>query len=196
METLVQEDTLTAEERGQAHLFLKQTHTGMLGAIKGMSDAQWQFSPAPERWSIAQITEHAICVLDLVGGMRRNALATAPPPPAEQDYKMVDEIVINQFPTRLSKFPSPPFACPTGRFQSVSEALPALESSYAALLDFLDSTPDLRGHALEAPPLKAVTGGAFSVMDGYQWILAAAAHTERHTKQILEVRAQRGFPNS
>jgi hypothetical protein len=31
-------------------------------------------------------------------------------------------------------------------------------------------------------------------MDGYQWILAAAAHAERHTKQILEVIANAAFP--
>jgi hypothetical protein len=33
-------------------------------------------------------------------------------------------------------------------------------------------------------------------MDGYQWILAAAARTERHTKQILEVKAEAGFPDA
>jgi hypothetical protein len=58
----------------------------------------------------------------------------------------------------------------------------------------LQSTPDLREHALEAPPLKVVTNGAYLWMDGYQWILAAAAHTERHTKQILEVKANPEFP--
>jgi hypothetical protein len=31
-------------------------------------------------------------------------------------------------------------------------------------------------------------------MDGYQWILAAAAHTERHAKQMLEVKADDDFP--
>jgi hypothetical protein len=31
-------------------------------------------------------------------------------------------------------------------------------------------------------------------MDGYRWILAAAAHAERHTKQILEVIGNAAFP--
>jgi hypothetical protein len=31
-------------------------------------------------------------------------------------------------------------------------------------------------------------------LDGYEWILAAAAHSERHTKQILEVKADPNFP--
>ena len=46
----------------------------------------------------------------------------------------------------------------------------------------------------ESPPLKAITKGALNSMDGYQWLLAAAAHTERHTKQILEVKANPNFP--
>ena len=66
----------------------------------------------------------------------------------------------------------------------------------ADLAEYLESTPDLREHATEAVPLKAVSNGAYDLMDGYQWILAAAAHTERHTKQILEVKANPAFPET
>ena len=31
-------------------------------------------------------------------------------------------------------------------------------------------------------------------LDGHQWIPVSAAHTERHTKQILEVIADSAFP--
>jgi hypothetical protein len=48
---------------------------------------------------------------------------------------------------------------------------------------------------VEAPPLKAASKGAFESMDGYQWVLTVAAHIERHTKQILEVKADAGFPS-
>jgi hypothetical protein len=54
--------------------------------------------------------------------------------------------------------------------------------------------PGLRDHALDSPPLKPISEGAYSVMDGYQWILAAAAHAQRHTKQILDVIADDSFP--
>jgi hypothetical protein len=30
-------------------------------------------------------------------------------------------------------------------------------------------------------------------MDGYEWILATGSHIERHTKQILEVKADPNF---
>ena len=68
-----------------------------------------------------------------------------------------------------------------------------LLKNYAQLRTSLE-TPDLREHAIEAPPLKAASKGVYDSMDGYQWILAAAAHVERHTKQILEVRADPNFP--
>jgi hypothetical protein len=33
-------------------------------------------------------------------------------------------------------------------------------------------------------------------LDPYQWLLFIAAHSERHTKQMLEVKADPGFPKS
>ena len=183
---------LTPAERERAALFLQQTQSGVLGAIRGLSDAQWRFS-IPERWSIAQIVEHIVFVIDRVSVHIREQLTNAPAPP-ERDYKLIDEIIIHQFPTRLIKFPAPPFAIPSGRFESCREALSMVATSYAGLSAFLESTLDLREHVLESFPLKALTGGKYDLMDGYQWILAAAAHTERHTKQILEIRADPQFP--
>jgi hypothetical protein len=36
----------------------------------------------------------------------------------------------------------------------------------------------------------------FGPWDGYQWLLAVASHTTRHTGQILEVKAHPNFPQS
>ena len=35
---------------------------------------------------------------------------------------------------------------------------------------------------------------ALGPLDGYQWVLFLAAHSVRHTKQILELKASAGFP--
>jgi hypothetical protein len=120
-------------------------------------------------------------------------LASAPPAPADHDCAQVDSIVINQFPNRLSKFKGPESAHPTGRC-TPNEAVERLLRNCGRLAECLKSMPDLRQHCVESLPLKAVSKGAYSAMDGYQWILAAAAHTERHTKQILEVMADPKFP--
>jgi len=185
------EQSLTPAELEQARLYLQEMQGCLAGAIKGLSDAQWAFKPAPEQWSIAEIVEHVIFVQERVLGPIREQLANAPAVHAGYDYKHVDEIVINQFPTRLAKFPSP--HSPVGDLMR-SEALDLLLKNYGRLVEYLESTPNMREHAIEAAPLKAVSNGAYRWMDSYQWILAAAAHTERHTKQILDVKANASFP--
>jgi hypothetical protein len=185
--------SLTSFELEHARLYLQQTQDEVVGATKGLSPAQWNFKPAPDRWSIAEILEHMVLTQDLVLGPVREKLAKAPPTSADRDYKQVDAFVLSQIPDRTTKFKAPDLVQPTGRW-TPEVARDRLIRNYAQLTAYLETTPDLRQHAVEAPPLKAVSKGAYETMDGYQWILAAAAHVERHTKQILEVKADANFP--
>jgi len=184
---------LTDQELEQARLFLQQTQNAVVGATKGLSEAQWRFKPAPDCWSIAENLDHIVVVQERVLGPILGQLADAPAPPANRDYEQVDAIVIHQFPTRLAKFPAPEFIRPVDQIEPI-ELLERLKMNCTRLMHYLESTPGLRQHAAEAAPLKAVSKGAHGVMDGYQWVLAAAAHTERHAKQMLEVIAEDTFP--
>ena len=187
------EQTRTSSELEQARLYLQQTQNGVIGAIKGLSEAQGKFKPGPGTWSIAEIVEHVIFVQERVLGPMREQLATAPAGPVDRDYSLVDAIVVNQFPNRLTKFQAPEFSHPKGGL-ALSEGVDRVAMNTRRFVEYLESTPDLRRHVLESPPLKAVSKGEHQVMDGYQWILAVAAHTERHAKQILEVKADANFP--
>jgi len=187
------EQKLTAQELDQARKFLEQTQNSVVGATKGLSEAQWRFKPAPDRWSIAENLEHIVIVQERVLGPILDQVAEAPAPAADRDREQVDKIVINQFSTRLDKFKAPEFVHPGDQINP-SELLNRLAANYARLAECLDSRPGLRQHVVPAAPLKAVSKGAFELMDGYQWILAAAAHTERHAKQMLEVMAEAGYP--
>jgi hypothetical protein len=184
---------LTSSELEQAHLYLQQTRNYFAGAVLGLSDAQWKFKPAPDLWSIAENVDHMVAVQELVLGPIRQQLATAPEAPADRDYQQVDAIVLHQFPARLSKFKGPDALQPAGQL-APTVASGRLLKNYERLTEYLESAPDLREHLRESPPLKAITNGVFESMDGYQWILTAAAHTERHVKQILEVKAHPNFP--
>ena len=186
------EEWLTEPELEQARLFLQQTRNAVIGATKGLSEPQWRFKPAPDQWSIAENLDHIVNVQERVLGPILSQLESAPMPYANRDYKAVDAIVIHQFPTRLAKFPAPEFVRPIDQIVPM-ELLDRLKTNYIRLMDYLESTPGLRQHTGEAAPLKAVSKGAYEVMDGYQWVLAAAAHTERHAKQMLEVRADDNF---
>jgi len=184
--------TTAATTGAPVPLYLEQTRDGVIGASKGLSPAQWNFKPAPDRWSIAEIVEHIVIVQERVLGPVREQLTSAPPATG-QDSTVVDGIVIHQFPDRTQKFKAPDPVHPTGQL-SPAAALDRLIANYARLKEYVETTPDLRDHAIDALPLKAITNGAYEKMDGYQWVLAAAAHTERHTKQILEVKAAPDFP--
>lgn len=182
----------TSSDLEQGRLYLQQTQNYVIGATKGLSEAQWKFKPSPERWSIAEIVEHMVLTQEFVLGPVRAQLAKAPAGTTDRDYKQVDGIVVSQLPDRLNKFQAPEALRPTGRW-TPAVASDRLITNYGRLSEFLES-PDLRQHMLDAPPLKAISKGAYESMDGYQWVLAAAAHTERHTKQILEVKADPNFP--
>ena len=182
---------LSEAEFHQARLYIEQTRDGLLGSIRLLTPAQWEFQPAPERWSAGQIVAHVIAVQERVMARLQQGFAEAPAPPPDQDCAAVDSIIITEFPNRLTKFPSPiPLEGPLDKTAAAGRYV----DNCSALTALLTSTCGIREHALDSPPLKAISKGEYSVMDGYQWILAAAAHAERHTKQILEVIADATFP--
>src|SRR6266481_1243505 len=112
--TAVSAQEVTQAEKDKALQYLETTRKNVLEATKGLSEAQWNFKPGPDRWSVAQVMEHI-----------------------------------------------------------------------AAAEDFLRTATGLRDHVADSPMGK---------LDGYEFVLLIAAHSERHTKQINEVKADPNFP--
>jgi hypothetical protein len=186
------EQKLSAPEIEQANTYLQEARNEVIGATKGLTPAQWKYKPAPDKWSIAEIVEHIVLAQELIDGPVWQQLASAPPAPADRDNRTVDSVVMNLLPDRSSKFQAPDPLKPTGRW-TPAVALERFLKNDARMRELLQS-PDLRDHVVAAPPLKAVSKGKYETMDGYQWLLAAAGHAERHVKQMLEVKADAGFP--
>lgn len=177
---------LTTSEREQALRYLDQTRGGVIEATKGLSEAQWRFKPAPGRWSIAEVMEHIALGEAFLLYNLREELPKAPAGAADRDAKEVDALILTKFPDRSEKFKAPPPLVPTGRW-TPREALDHFLASRAETVALLKSITDLREHVVFFLPLG-------KPVDGYEWILAVSAHSERHTKQILEVKADPGFP--
>ena len=185
--------TLESTDRDQALEFFTRTRARVTEATSGLSDAQWRFKPAPDCWSIAEILEHMVIVEERVLGPVREQVAQAPAPPPDRDSDLVDTIILEKLPDRSVKAKAPVFVEPTGQVPP-AVALERLSHNYDSLAEYVASTPDLREHILESPPLRYLTGGAHTDADGYQWALSAVAHDERHLRQILELKAAPGFP--
>ena len=186
------EPKVTTPDLDRARTYLQQTQDMVVGATKGLSGAQWNFKPAADRWSIADILEHIVLAQELVLGPIREQLAKAPAS-GDRDNKQIDEFVLAAMPDRTVKFQAPEIIQPTGRW-TPAESMERLSKNCEELKRYLETTPDLRSHVVGAPALKALSKGVYESMDGYQAILLAAGHTERHVKQILEVRAAADFP--
>jgi hypothetical protein len=176
----------------RARTFLRQSEDLVAGATQGLSEAQWKFKPAPDRWSIAEVVEHIVLAQDYVLGPVRAELAKSAAAEAAGDAAKLDAIVTGKTPDRTVKFQAPPFLVPTGRW-TPAESMERMRKNFAALRAWLE-TPGLRDHSVAAPAIKALTDGAYDSMDGYQTILFVAGHTQRHAMQAVEVRASTGFP--
>lgn len=185
---------LVTAELEQARQFFAVTRSRIAEAATGLSDAQARFKTAADRWSIAEILEHMAGAHERILARVQKDLPQAPAPEEDRNARIIDSLVVEKIPDRTSRFKAPEFLAPTGKV-SPSDSLARIFRSYESLISFLESTPDLRSHILESLPLRAITNGTYTTMDGYQWALATAAHDERHVRQILEVKADSNYPS-
>jgi hypothetical protein len=178
--------SLTPADRDRALKYLESTRQGVVDATAGLSEAQWNFKPAPDRWSVAEVTEHIAAAEDYLRGMITEQVMKAPPRPDGEDVQAIDAMVMTAIPDRSKKVQAPEPLKPTNRFSSPAGSLKHFTETRAQTEDFLRQHDDLRAHAVDSPLGKK--------LDAYEWILFIAAHSDRHTKQIAEVKADPNFP--
>ena len=177
--------TLTQADRDRGLKYLEQTRDAIVAATKGLSEAQMKFKPAPDRWSVAETLEHIALAEDFLLQNLTNKIMKSPAGPADRDTARADAMVLAMIPDRSHKAQAPPPLVPTGRWPP-AETLDHFQKSRAQTIAFLESTPDLRQHVADSP--------LGQPLDAYEWLLFVSAHSERHTKQILEVKADPNFP--
>src|SRR5438445_9001620 len=176
---------VTQAEKDKALQYLETTKKNVLEATKGLSEAQWNFKPAPDRWSVAQVMEHIAAAEDFIRATLKEKVMMAPAGDAGRDVKKNDEAVMMMVPDRTTKAQAPEPLVPSNRFGSPEGSVKHFVESRAATEDFLKTTTGLRDHVTDSPLGK---------LDGYEFVLFIAAHSERHTKQINEVKADPNFP--
>ena len=59
----------TQADKDKALAYLESTKKGVLDATKGLSETQWNFKPAPDKWSVAECVEHIAAAEDFIRGM-------------------------------------------------------------------------------------------------------------------------------
>ncbi|HVE71037.1 MAG TPA: DinB family protein [Thermoanaerobaculia bacterium] len=160
---------------------LKRTEKRFLESVDGLSEAQWTFKSAPDRWSIAEAAEHITASESFIRTMVAGAMKETLAAPANQDEKILVALV-----DRSKKFKAPEPLIPTNRFTSPEATLGEYRKQRAETIQLASSDVDLRArgnnHFLLGP------------LDANGWFLFLSAHSERHTLQIEEVKADPNFP--
>jgi hypothetical protein len=110
--------SLTQADRERGVKYLETTRKNILEATKGLSEAQWNFKPAPDRWSVAEVMEHIAAAEDMLFGLVTQRVMKAPPRPEGEDVKAIDEMVLARITDRTNKVQAPEPLRPTNRYGS------------------------------------------------------------------------------
>lgn len=180
--------TLTADERKEAAKYLEETRKNFLESVKGLSEAQWKFKAAPDKWSVAEVAEHIAVSEETLLGMVTDRIMKSPAAPEKKEAaKGKEKLLPSMLTDRSSKFQAPEMLKPTSRFSSQADLVKAFNTSRDKTIAYVNiSQDDLRSHFAPHPVLKD--------LDAYQWIFLISGHSARHTDQIKEVKADPNFP--
>src|SRR3982751_3033577 len=105
---------MTDAERAKVLTWLEVSRKEFLAAIDGVSDAQWKWKPAPERWSVGEVAEHIVLAEASLFGNMKTAVAA----PAAADWELKSkgktEIIEMVMAPRMGKATAPEPLVPGG----------------------------------------------------------------------------------
>ena len=55
---LAEDPSFTPQERANVIQLLKDSRKETIDAVKDLTDEQWKWKPAPDRWSVGEVAEH------------------------------------------------------------------------------------------------------------------------------------------
>lgn len=186
---IVPDSPLSKKERKEAVKLLKSTEKDLLQELKGLSEAQLKYKPAPDRWSVEECVKHIAITEQSLWQMTEGGIKQPANPEKRSEIKMTDEQVVQMLEDRSQKRQTFDQLKPENSpYKSLADALESLKASRVKLIGYMRSTTDdLRNHVLTLP---------LGQLDAYQMILFMGAHSNRHTQQIREVKADPGFPKN
>ena len=173
-------DIFAANEAAQARF---------AGAVANLSEAQLDFRPAEDRWTIAEIAEHVGIVNDgflrITHKLLKQAEAVGKPPKTE--FNLGPVILNESGEQNPTKFSAPDRVKPQGGV-SLDDALQKMRETldgFAAIKERIEVT-DLSDEKFPHP--------AFGDFSAYQWMILLSEHQDRHRLQIEGVKASAGYP--
>ena len=183
---------VTEDERVRLTKLLNDSETNFLALLAGVSDAQWNWKPAPERWSVGECAEHIVRSNEALFGSAKVALAGDPDPEWKEKTKgkaeLLTQVMPNRNPGGAGGASAPQEIRPTGEIGR-GELIERFRALYDELEERVSSSEEpMKAHTEEHPfPF-------FSTLSAYDWIIYVPLHTTRHSRQMIEVMETDGYP--
>ena len=179
---------MSTEERANVLHWLEESHQEFLASIDGVTDEQWKWKPAPERWSVGETAEHIVLAEALLFDSVKKAMSSPANPAWEEETKGKTEFIVKVMAPRLGKAQAPEPIVPRNGM-TLAQVRERFEQQRAEIVKFAtDTNLALKEHTVVHPfPV-------FGTLNAYQWLIYVPLHTERHDKQIAEVKATAGYP--
>jgi hypothetical protein len=173
-------DILAANEHAQSRL---------MTAVSNLSEAQANFRPDENQWSIAEIVEHVSIVNDgflrLTHKLLKEAESASRPPRADLNlgHTSLDENG-NHHP---GQFQAPDRVRPQGGV-SIEDSLAKMRASLAGFKEIQSrlEAVDLSEQVFPHPALGPI--------NAYQWMVLFGEHQDRHRVQIERLKGAAGAP--
>jgi hypothetical protein len=176
---------ITRSERAAALARLESSRAAFMETMARLSDTQWDFKPASDRWSAGECAEHIVIT---EGAYWRTLSKLLEAPPSKLRAELSDAELLRLYTDRSLKRVAGEAVQPKGSFRSRAELIEQFNRTRDRIVALARTTQlPLREYVS-----KAAAGG--KLMDGYQWFLRIAGHSERHTDQMREVMAHPAFP--
>jgi len=180
-------EVLTDADRKFAVSEFQRTKQRFLNNVQGLSAKQLAFKADTAHWSIAQCAEHIALAESLLWQWYQGTISQPSTPEKASEVKLTNEQLMKGLVDRTQKFKAPEMLQPVGKFASTDAAVKSYTSRRDSTIQYLLTTQDdLKNHFTQHP--------AFGTINTYQLMLLLSGHSERHTLQIEEVKANPAFP--
>jgi uncharacterized damage-inducible protein DinB len=170
------------------YALIAREHTAFAAACANLGDAQTQFRPAENAWTIAEIVEHIAITnsgfVRIAYKLVKQAVAAGAPPLPGLNLK---HVLLTDDGQPLLRFSAPDAVKPQGG-QSLPDSFARIEQAHA---DIQGARP-----RLEASDCSQQTfpHPAVGQLNPYQWMIVWGEHMARHRGQIERIKAAAGFP--
>ncbi len=180
----------STQQLEEAFAYTGERHMKLKAAVEGISQAQADFKPSADEWSVGEVLDHLSLsgkgILMQVRGLCEGTAKILPLVGKDATDKFLAGVADVNI---TGKAPAQPDAMPT-HGKPIGELIGVLDGLLTSAKEDLAKHEDTDLSQTKSPL------ATFCDLDVYQWIKFCGAHDARHVPQIERIKGSDGYPAS